>query len=82
MEYLHWTFECKTPNCNNQTAFQCGGVYDPKTTPLLMPSSIGPMVLICPVCKQSHEYSVSEIQPEISPIEPSPGFPHVGSKWF
>lgn len=80
MEYLYWTFECKTPDCNTQTAFQCGGVYNGKTMPFLIASAIVPMVLFCPACKQSHEYAESEIQPEISTKEPPPGFPHVGSK--
>jgi hypothetical protein len=80
MEYLYWTFECKTPGCDTQTVFATGSVYDPKTTPLLIPSCIGPMILVCPVCKKSNEYTESEIQPEISPIDPSPDFPRVGSK--
>jgi hypothetical protein len=80
MEYLYWTFECKTPDCSTQTAFQCGGVYDPKKTPFVIASSIDPMVLFCPACKQSHESTESEIQPEIRAIEPPVGFPRMDSK--
>jgi hypothetical protein len=74
MEYLYWTFECKTPDCNNVVAFQYGGIYDPKKPRFFTSPSDKPMNLFCPKCEQLHDYGGNDIQPDISPIEPSPEF--------
>jgi hypothetical protein len=79
-EYIYWTFECKTPGCNTAVAFAHGGVYEQGKSPLLFSPTYGPVPLKCNVCGQEYEYTLSEIQPEISPIEPSPDFPQVSSK--
>jgi hypothetical protein len=76
-EYIYWTFECNTPGCNTVVAFATGGVYEQGKSPLLFSSTSGPMVLECNVCMQKHEYTMREIQPDISAIEPVPDFPRV-----
>jgi hypothetical protein len=79
MNHLYWSFDCKTPGCNTPTAFTYGGIYDKaKGVPFFIsnPSGVS-FMLVCPACKQAHQYDEKEIRPEISETEPPEGFPRL-----
>jgi hypothetical protein len=78
-EHMYWTFVCKTPYCQKQTAFMYIGIYQKGKTPFFVTPTHESFNLKCPSCEQTHKYAESEIIPEISDHEPSTDFPRYGT---
>lgn len=76
MQHWYLCVECKTPDCHELMVLRHIGTHldfpnGPEGLDVSLPA---PYELVCGKCRQTHDYRLSDVEPQLLDAAPPPGF--------
>jgi hypothetical protein len=74
MAHVFWAVDCKAEGCDTQIFLKYIGPHDPLNMPFLVDMQPNPIIIPCPECGGSYEYTDTEVTARISDNPPPDDF--------